>query len=67
MPTDHHAEQSLDDAVQGAVHVGQVAIGEREANPTVAGSKPTTSPEAQRQIEAITAELAAAGVTIRWR
>ena len=67
MPTDHTDQQSLDDAVRGAVHVGQVAIGERETSPTVAGSKPTASPEAQRQIEAITAELAAAGVTIRWR
>ena len=54
------------DTVSNAVTVGQIATGEQESVPTC-GSKPTASPEAQAQIAAITAELAAAGVTLRWR
>ena len=54
------------DTVSNAVAVGQLATGER-VEPSTDGMKPTASPEAQEQIAAITAELAAAGVTVRWR
>ena len=56
------------DPVSNAVAVGQIATGERDNLSAPCGTKkPTASPEAQEQIAAITAELAAAGVTIRWR
>ena len=59
--------QRPDDVVSNAVAVGQIATGERDNPPALCGTKkPTASPEAQEKIAAITTELAAAGVTIRW-
>ena len=54
------------DTVSNAVAVAKIATGEREA-PPACEAKPAASPEVQEEIAAITAELAAAGVTIRWR
>lgn len=67
MPRDPDGDQRPTDTVSNAVRVAQVATGEREEAPAPQGTKPTASPEAQEQIAAITAELAAVGVTVRWR
>lgn len=66
MPRDPDGKRRPADTVGNAVTVAQIATGER-AEPSACDTKPTASPEAQEQITAITAELAAAGVTIRWR
>ena len=66
MPSRESSRESSVDPVVNAVQVARIATGECEA-PASSKTKPTASPEAQAQIAAITAELAAAGVTIRWR
>ena len=66
MPREPDGAQRPADTVGNAVTVAQIATGERE-EASACGTKPTASPEAQEQIAAITAELAAAGVTVRWR
>ena len=69
MPTDHNDGPCRDDGVVSAVQVGQLATGEREHDtvPVSEDGKPAATPEGQEQVAAVTEELAAAGVTVRWR
>ena len=67
MPTGHDAEQCQNDAIVKAVQVGQQAISEHVAAPLPADEKPATTAKGQAQVAAVTEELAAAGITVRWR
>lgn len=67
MTTDQKAKQRQADVVVNAVQVGRRATSVREDDPVPEDDKPATTAKGQEQIAAVTEELAAAGVTVRWR